>query len=52
MIPIEAVELVPAARPSERWRMRLDVLLRALHSITIAEHPYAYLVATQPKPRA
>jgi len=52
MIPLEAIELLPGAGLTrERGAARLDVLLRMLHAVTLAEHPYAYLVATQPQPR-
>lgn len=49
MIPVEAIELVPGGPRNGRWAARLDLLLRMLHAVTIAEHPYAYLVATEPR---
>ena len=48
MKPLEAIELLPTAT-YERWTALLDVLLRMLHGLTIAEHPYAYLIATEPR---
>ncbi len=56
MIPLEAVEpRFLAAGFDPRWSVRLDVLLRMLHALTISEHPYAYCAATKPRhirPRA
>lgn len=56
MMPLEVIEprfLAPGLNP--RWSDRLDLLLRMLHVLTVSEHPYAYLVATEPRyirPRA
>ena len=46
MIPLEAID--PSFLVS-RWTGRLDTLLRMLHALTISEHPYAYLAATEPR---
>ncbi len=53
MIPLEAIEpplVAPRFRP--RWTAGVDLLLRMLHGLTISEHPYAYLVATEQRFRA
>ena len=56
MSPVEAIEptlLAPGF--NLRWSAHLDVFLRVLHALAVSEHPYAYLVATEPqrdRPRA
>ena len=51
MTPLEAIEPTSVAPGFKlRWSQHLDVLLRMLHAATVAEHPYAYLVATEPPP--
>lgn len=51
MIVFDAVELRRTSRRcrKRRGRARLELLLDMLHAVVQSEHPYAYLVATEPR---
>lgn len=51
MMPLEAIEPTSVA-PGFKLKSNeyIEVLLRMLHALTVAKHPYVYLVATEPRP--
>jgi len=50
MILLDAVEMFPAADLTPNRRMgHLDLMLDLLNALAESEHPYAYLMATEPR---
>ncbi len=50
MTVLDAIELFPAGERRSHRRMRhLERMFDLLHALAQSEHPYAYLMATEPR---